>query len=201
MTIEKPTSEMRLYDIAKSQNGYFTSRQAIVAGYRQNNFGVYLKKGLWIRMMRGVYRLKMYPISEDEQYSMLSLWVGEKENRPIGVFSHLTALRFYEVSEVISDKIHITVPVHYKTKKKDVPKVLIFHKNNVDNKDISYLAGYAITTLSKTLIDLSISDSMERDQLVQAIITSYKKGHISLNFIFQTSEFKEYIPYLTEYIQ
>jgi len=191
--------ETNLFIIAQKQNGYFTSKQATRAGYKDNNFKYYLEKEKWLKIMRGVYFLKNYPPSDDAQYTIWSLWIGEKADIPIGVYSHITALRFHNVSEVISDKLHITVPENFRINK-IIPESLVLHKKKLDKKDIQYLSGYAITTLNKTLVDLAESKEMERGQFIHAIIQSYKKGYISLDFILQTSELTNFIPEITKHI-
>jgi len=191
--------ETNLFIIAQKQNGYFTSRQAIRAGYKQGNFKYYLKNEKWLKIMRGIYFLKNYPPSDDAQYTIWSLWIGEKDGIPIGVYSHITALRFHDVSEVISDKLHITVPENLRINK-ILPEHLILHRKKLDKKDIQYLSGYAITTLNKTLVDLAESKKMERGQFIHAIIQSYKKGYLSLDFILQTSELTNFVPEITKHI-
>lgn len=202
MNVVKHTPlENRLFAIAETQNGYFTYRQAISIGYKSSNFNFYLRRGMWVKTTQGVYRLKNYPVSDDEQYTIWSLWIGEKNNVPIGVYSYLTALAFYDVSETISDKLHVTVPTNFRTRRKFVPEMIIFHREKIDQKDIRYLSGYAITTLSKTLLDLAKSNLVERDQFVNTVIESHEKGYISRDFIFQTPEFTACIPEIKKYIR
>lgn len=203
MTNNKHSPEIDLFIVAQKQNGYFTSKQAAKAGYKPCNFPYYVETEKWSKIMRGIYRLRSlrnYPTSDDEQYIIWSLWIGEKDNIPIGVYSHLTALKFYDVSEAISDKLHITVPENFQIRKKDRPEILVLHKGKLAQKDIRYFSGYAITTLDKTLVDIAESRGMDRDQFIHAVIKAYKKKYISLDFILQTPEFSNFISEITKYL-
>ena len=40
-----------LYDIARSQMGFFTAKQAQSAGYTNNNHSLHVKNGNWIKIM------------------------------------------------------------------------------------------------------------------------------------------------------
>ncbi len=51
-----------LYELATAQGGFFTARQALAAGYRDNVHSYHVRSGNWIREARGVYRLNRYPL-------------------------------------------------------------------------------------------------------------------------------------------
>lgn len=90
-----------LFELARYQNGYFTSGQAKAHGYRYRNFGYYVSRGHWISVAKCVYRLKNFPVNDDEQYTLWSLWAGVRNDIPVGAYSYLTALSYYDLSEVI----------------------------------------------------------------------------------------------------
>ena len=50
------------------------------------------------------------PVDEMTSYWRLLLWSCNGESEPMAVFSHKTALSFYELSDVNPGKITMTVP-------------------------------------------------------------------------------------------
>ena len=56
-----------LYDIAASQDGLFTTRQAAAAGYSDPLLAHHQKVGRIVRIRRGIYRLVHFPTSEQEE--------------------------------------------------------------------------------------------------------------------------------------
>ena len=62
------SAKERLYKYAVRQQGMFTTKQAEEAGYKRNNHSYHVSMGNWIREMRGIYRLPMFP-QDDEKKS------------------------------------------------------------------------------------------------------------------------------------
>src|SRR5579871_759702 len=46
----------RLFEIAESQQGYFTAKQAKAAGFAEKTHPYHVQVGNWIREYRGIYR-------------------------------------------------------------------------------------------------------------------------------------------------
>ena len=63
-----------LYEIAGTQQGFFTTNQAKVAGYRENTHTYHVKVGNWVREHRGIYRLVQYPAANQPDLVRWSLW-------------------------------------------------------------------------------------------------------------------------------
>ncbi len=91
--------ESELFEIAETQQGYFTFQQAIAAGFSDKNHAYHVKAGDWIKVFRGIYRLAKYPIGEREELVLWFLWFRNRSNVPQGVYSHYTALDLYELSD------------------------------------------------------------------------------------------------------
>ncbi len=98
----------KLYKYAVRQQGMFTTKQAEAAGYQRNNHPYHVSKGNWIREMRGIYRLPMFPQDdEDAQLVLWHLWARNRDEQPQGVYSHDTALRIYDLSDLMPAKLHM----------------------------------------------------------------------------------------------
>ncbi|MFH0920155.1 MAG: type IV toxin-antitoxin system AbiEi family antitoxin domain-containing protein [Fibrobacterota bacterium] len=72
MSYKNIKAERKLYAIADRQQGFFTAKQAIQAGYQDAVHPYHVQHGNWIREIRGVYRLVRYPKSMLAQYGVTS---------------------------------------------------------------------------------------------------------------------------------
>jgi hypothetical protein len=63
-----------LYDIAASQDGLFTTRQAAAAGYSDPLLAHHQKVGRIARIRRGIYRLVHFPTGGQEELVSAWLW-------------------------------------------------------------------------------------------------------------------------------
>ncbi|MFO7870116.1 MAG: type IV toxin-antitoxin system AbiEi family antitoxin domain-containing protein [Kiritimatiellia bacterium] len=176
----KATQEKRdrLYRIAESQQGYFTTRQAKESGYTENNFQYYIKSGQWMQAVRGIYRLTLFPESGNSQLVLWSLWSRNRNDIPQGVYSHETALSIYELSDIMPARLHMTVPGGFR-RSAPVPPVLILHKANLAASDIEKMYGFRVTRPLRAILDLIESKSVSSDILLQALKDGLRKGVIT----------------------
>jgi predicted transcriptional regulator of viral defense system len=186
-----PTKD-KLFEIADAQKGYFTSRQAISSGIPDNNHKYYVDAGQWIKEERGIYRLKNYPVSQNESLMVTYLWTKNVKDVPQGVFSHQTALSLYELSDVNPVKIHITVPKSFR-RSKPCSKNIVLHKKAITKSEISSFDSFKITSPLKTLLDV-IDDGKMSDELIeQAVNQAYNRGLIIQKQINQHPEIKRFL--------
>ena len=167
----------KLFEVADSQQGFFTAKQAERAGYLPTNFTYHVQNGGWIKEGWGIYRLRHFPASRESQYVQLSLWSRNRADTPQGVISHLTALSLHEISDANPSKIHMTMPTTFRRSAK-TPKELVIHYSDLEERHIDKKIGYQITKPLKTLIDVFVSGlSLEHvekglhDALKKALIT------------------------------
>jgi len=171
---ESPISK-KIFDVAKLQSGYFTSKQAQKAGFDYYLQSYHVKTGNWERVVRGIYRLVDFSILENDQYVLWYLWSRDRNDQPQGVYSHETALSIYELSDVSPSKLHMTVPLSFRRNSK-IPDILILHYDTVDEKDIEFMQGFAVTKPMRTILDLAKAEFVSRDILAQAITEGCQKG-------------------------
>src|SRR5260370_1392033 len=93
------TAQRRLFEIAEAQSGFFTTKQAIQAGFAENTHPYHVDAGNWIREHRGIYRLVNFPPVERPDLMLWYLWSRGRDEAPQGVYSHETALSLYELSD------------------------------------------------------------------------------------------------------
>lgn len=86
--------------------GHFTAAQARECGFSTSLITYHVGTGRFQRMHRGVYRLRDYPSWPREE--VMAAWLAVGKDR--AVVSHESALDLLELSDVIPNSIHITVP-------------------------------------------------------------------------------------------
>lgn len=155
-----------LYEIAENQAGYFTANQARDVGFSWERLASNAKKGLFLRVARGVYRLARFPGSAYED--LFVAWLRTGRN---AVISHESALSVYELTDVLPSEIHVIVPRTASRRRKGIRQ----HTNQLDPDEIGYREGLPMTTVPRTIADVSISGLAE-EQVQQAIRESLQQG-------------------------
>jgi predicted transcriptional regulator of viral defense system len=141
-----------LFELAVRQQGFFTAGQAQAAGYSKRLRHHHKTRGNWEEHGWGLYRLSQFPHSKDDDLVKLTLWSRNKAGEPQAVVSHDTALRLFELSDVLPDKYHLTVPPGFR---KEVPKDVVLHHASLASRDIQLREGFSVTTPLRTLTDVA----------------------------------------------
>lgn len=177
MTPYKEKSQ-KLYDIASSQGGYFTTKQAQDVGYAASTYSYNVKAGNWIRDYRGIYRLANYPNPDHPDMIAWSLWSSNRKGEPQGVYSHQTALSIYELSDLNPPKIHMTVPPAFR-RNSAIPKVLVLHRGTFQKEEIEPKHGFRVSRPLRAIADLLTAGTVEMDHLQQAVREAFQRGLLS----------------------
>lgn len=164
-----------LFEIADRQQGFFTIGQAHDCGYYDTNVQRYIRSGEWIKVRRGIYRLARYPMPDRPDLVEWSLWSRNKRGEIQGVWSHETALDFYDVCDIMPSKLHMTVPKHFRRSTALPPALKLYYANLAESDWIEH-QGYRVTTLVRTLIDLAASRQVSDDLLEQAVQEGRRQG-------------------------
>src|SRR5919106_1869964 len=96
----------RLFEVASGQGGYFTTDQAAACGFSRASLSYHARRGRFLRVKRGLYRLAQYPASARED--VLAAWLAA--GRHDAVVSHESALDILGLSDVVPERVHLTVP-------------------------------------------------------------------------------------------
>jgi len=180
----------RLYEIAEGQRGFFTTKQARSCGYVSPNHPYHVRTGAWVRECRGIYRLSSFPRSPEDQYALWSLWSRGRDDRPVGVYSHQTALSLHELSDVMPSKLHMTVPPSFR-RNAPVPEILVIHKAALEPQEIEDREGYRVVTPLRAIIDLMDQGTEERSRIRSALLEALNKGLVTRRQIEQHARRKE----------
>jgi predicted transcriptional regulator of viral defense system len=134
-----------------------------------------VKTGNWIREWRGLYRLARYPWTDDGQYALWSLWSSNRKGIRQGIYSHQTALALFDLSDVMPEKLHMTVPSLFR-RHSDLPQVLILHRGDISPRESEEREGYSVTRPARTIVDCVATESVSTDILRQAFQEAKKRG-------------------------
>ena len=162
-----------LYKIVEDQGGYFTAAQARSVGFSWERLSNNVKSDQFERVFRGVYRFVKFPSSRYEDLFIAWLRAG-----PESVISHESALSVYGLSDIIPSEIHVIVPRTASRRGKGIK----YHTNKLEDCEITRREGLPVTTLPRTIADISRSGVPE-EQVVMAIRDGIEKGLISFEML------------------
>src|SRR5882762_2792265 len=170
-------SERRLFEIAETQEGFFTTKQAKTAGFAENTHPYHIHAGNWIREHRGIYRLANFPRGERPDLMLWSLWSRNRGEAAQGVYSHQTALSLHDLSDVMPAKLHMTVPKSFR-RNSEIPRVLILHFADLPQSAIGAAHGVRVTKPMRTILDLLAGGEVPPATLRQAVREGLRRGLI-----------------------
>jgi len=168
----------RLYKIAESQQGFFTTKQAKASGYAENTHPYHVHVSNWAREHRGIYRLAHFPLTDHPDLAQWSLWSRNRKEETQGVYSHETALRLHELSDVNPTKLHMTVPPTFRRSGR-IPGVLVLHYSDIPKSEIKEGQGFRYTRPLRTILDVMEENTVEHSFLRQAIRQALARGLIT----------------------
>jgi predicted transcriptional regulator of viral defense system len=159
-----------LFATASSQGGYFTAKQAHEAGFSVRLLQHHADRGRFRRIHRGVYRLRDYPSSPHDEVMAAFMAVGGG-----AVVSHESALDLLDLSDVIPDAIHLTVP---RTKRHSprLPGVVVHTTTRpLGPSDVVVREGMRVTSPIRTILDTAES-GVGPEQVEAAIRDAERRG-------------------------
>jgi predicted transcriptional regulator of viral defense system len=159
-----------LYDTAAAQAGLFTTRQAAAAGYSDPLLAHYQKVGRIARIRRGIYRLVQFPSGDQEDLVTAWLWTDS-----MGVVSHQTALSLQGLSDLMPNRIHLTLPSAWQKRRLRIPKGLELHYADVPSEERAWNGAVPVTSTPRTLNDCARA-GLSPDVLRQATKQALTRG-------------------------
>lgn len=160
--------------VAHEQGGYFTTKQAIQAGYGYRHLDYHETAGNFERVGHGLYRLPTVPPAEHDDLIRITLWSRDQKDVPQAVVSHESALTLHELAELLPNQIHLTVPPKFR---KSTPRGCVLHKASLTSEDIEERGGFRVTTPLRTLLDAA-AGNVSQEQLEQAVRQALSRGFV-----------------------
>ncbi len=157
---------------AQEQGGYFTAKQAKKSGYDYPHLEYHLSTGAFERVEHGLYRLTDVPAAEHDDLIRLSLWSRNRADEPQAVVSHESALVLHDLSELLPNEIHLTVPSAFR---KEPPDGCVLHKAALLSAEVEERIGFRVTTPLRTLLDVAAS-TISQEQLEKAVTEALERG-------------------------
>jgi predicted transcriptional regulator of viral defense system len=161
----------RLFDIAATQGGYFTSEQAKECGFSRALLSHHAKSGGFIRARRGLYRFREYPQSSREH--VLAAWLSL--GKDTAVVSHDSALDILALSDVVPDSVHLTVP-RSKRNLPSIPGAKIHTSSRpIGREDKTVRDGIVVTSPTRSILDAAESGTSP-EQIEMAVVEAVNRG-------------------------
>ncbi|OGO07290.1 MAG: hypothetical protein A2Y61_08075 [Chloroflexi bacterium RBG_13_60_13] len=161
----------QLFEIASEQGGYFTADQARACGFSRALLAHHVKSSRFIRVRRGLYRFREYPSSRREH--VLAAWLAV--GKDVAVVSHESALDLLDLSDVIPDAVHLTVP-RSRRNLPSIPGVKIHTTTRpLRSEDLVVRNGMAATSPTRSILDAAEVGTAP-EQIEMAIIQAIERG-------------------------
>jgi predicted transcriptional regulator of viral defense system len=161
-----------LYRQAESQAGYFTAQQAVEAGMDRSTLRHHARPGgRYERVRRGLYRLRYFPTSPHEH--VVAAWLPLRGSG--AVVSHESALELHDLSDVVPDTVHVTVPRSERgLRRRDGVQLHTAHRPPT-KKEVQSVAGLPVTDPARSIVDL-LESGAQPEQIEMAIHQALDRG-------------------------
>ncbi|HEY0468619.1 MAG TPA: type IV toxin-antitoxin system AbiEi family antitoxin domain-containing protein [Polyangiaceae bacterium] len=160
----------RLYELASSQAGYFTAKEAAESGFSLPLLQHHLDAGRIERSQRGVFRLVNFPPTDEEGLVPTWLW-----SRREGTFSHETALALHQLSDALPAKLHLTVPTVWRKRRIQIPRNVVLYFTDLGEDEREWKGPIRVTKPLRTVADCSL-DAVAKDLVEQAVRQGVRRG-------------------------
>lgn len=167
-----------LMSIAQDQQGCFTTKQAIAAGYADNTHPYHVRAGNWERVWRGIYRMTHLPSPEDGQMMVWLLWSRGRNEKPTAAVSHQSALSLFELGDFNPAKIHLTVPPTFRRNSR-LPKSVTLHHAKLLPGEVTQVRGLSVCRPLRALCDLAEADPNALTDLREVAKEARRRGLIT----------------------
>lgn len=176
----------RLFEVAATQGGYFTTAQARTIGYDPRTLWHHVKAGHFQRVTRGFYRLVEFPAQSHED--VVAAWVKAGPER--AVVSHETALALYELSPIRPRKLHLTVARAHRPYKGQARLVGVqVHTTTKPFRpgEVVQRFGVRITSPARTIVDAA-EVGTDPSVIVEAVARALEEGLLTAEELGRTVE-------------
>ncbi|NLU85146.1 type IV toxin-antitoxin system AbiEi family antitoxin domain-containing protein [Rhodococcus sp. HNM0569] len=143
---ESQPDPARLKEIADRQGGYFTTAQALRAGYRVSDVGDRIVDGSWLRVERDLFRLPGSRETDLDEFVKWCTWFGTG-----AAVSHQSAAELYGLGHLYPRFIHISTVLAPPSP----TRALALHRRSLSADDCEQLGAVRITTPVRTALDLA----------------------------------------------
>jgi predicted transcriptional regulator of viral defense system len=151
--------DARLARIAGRQHGVVTLRQLKVIGIGAASVKRRVAKGRLVRLYRGVYAVGHVQRTPETRWIAAVMASG-----PGSVLSHLDAASLWQIYKRSGANMHVTTTA---PSVRRLPGVKVHRARRLDPEDVTKKDGIPVTTVARTLIDLT--DILPSDRILRAV--------------------------------
>jgi len=155
-----------LYELAEKQAGCFAAYQAREMDFTWERLSNNVKNGVFIRIARGIYRFTRFPRSPYQE--LFEAWLRTDQK---GTISHESALSLLELTDDMSEEVHLIVPRTSSRRRKGVRQ----HTNKITEDEITHVKGLPATKVDRTIADVAKS-GLQEVRIKQAVRRSIRLG-------------------------
>lgn len=163
-----------LYETAAEHGGYFTAGQAHSCGFSRASLSYHAKRGRYLRVGWGLYRLAEYPASPRED--VIAAWMAA--GRDDVVVSHESALDLLGLSDAIPDKVHLTVPRSKRYRPRTPGTAVHTTTRSLASGDVTIREGVPVTSPVRSIVDVAEAGGAP-DQVVKAVREALERGLVT----------------------
>ncbi len=141
----------RLYEIAEGQGGYLAAHQVVRAGIPRSTLGYHAGDGRALeRVGPGVYRLRRFPTTPHGH--VVAHWLALAHADAL--VSHESALELHDLSDIIADEVHVTMPRDKRGLSVPPGVRPHFTERSVDRRNRRRVLGVPVTGVERSLVDV-----------------------------------------------
>jgi predicted transcriptional regulator of viral defense system len=160
------------YRLVEAQAGYFTAQQAVNAGMDRSTLRHHVRPGgRYEHVRRGLYRLRHFPSSPYEH--IMAAWLPLRDAG--AVVSHESALELHELSDVIPDTVHLSLPRSERGQRRRAGVRLHTLNRPPEQPEIREIAGLPVTSPERTIVD-SLEAGAQPEQIEMAVRQALERG-------------------------
>lgn len=161
-----------LYRQAEAQAGYFTAQQAVNAGMDRSTLRHHARpEGRYERVHRGLYRLRHFPSSPYEH--VMAAWLPLRDAG--AVVSHESALELNELSDVIPDAVHLSLPRSERGQRRRAGVRLHTLNRPPEEAEVREIAGLPVTGPERTIVD-ALEAGAQPEQIETGVSQALERG-------------------------
>jgi predicted transcriptional regulator of viral defense system len=162
-----------LYRQAEAQAGYFTAQQAVVnAGMDRSTLHHHARPGgRYLRVRRGLYRLRHFPSSAHEH--VMAAWLPLRKAG--AVVSHESALELHDLSDVIPNAVHLTVSRSERGLRRREGVQIHTANRAPTEREVRSIAGLPVTNPERSIVD-ALEVGAQPEQIDLAVRQALDRG-------------------------
>ena len=171
-TAPKGPDHEGLFHVAAAQGGYFTAAQARQRGFSRALLAHHAGAGgRFVRIRRGLYRFRQYPTSPRED--VLAAWLAA--NPGVAVISHESALDLLQLSDVVPEAVHLTVPRAGRYRPRSPGVRVHTTTRDLAPGDVVIRDGMRMTSAGRSILDAAEA-GMAPEQVIAAVHQALDRG-------------------------